>query len=104
MARFAVRRSLLLSKRIEGSSMGEAATALAILGLGCGLMVRLKVLLVVVLLLLVMTAFYATIGGFDFLHTALVIAATQIIVQTAYFLGVVVRSIIPGIRSLRPLA
>lgn len=84
--------------------MGEAAIALAILGLGCGLTVRLKVLLVVVLLLLLMSASYATIGGFGLLHTALVIATTQVIVQTGYFLGVVVRSIIPGIRRLRPLA
>jgi hypothetical protein len=70
--------------------MGYAAIALAIIGLLIGLAFRLRVLLALVALLLVVSIAFAVGHGFGFLNTALTILIAQTILQTSYFLGLVI--------------
>jgi hypothetical protein len=82
--------------------MAYAAVALVIIGSGVGVAFRLKVLLPILALLLILSIVFAVVQGFDFLHTAFMVIETQTSVQTGYFLGVVVRSIVDGKRRMLP--
>jgi hypothetical protein len=76
--------------------MGNAAIALAILGFAVGVAFRLKILLSILGLLLVASITFSLSRGFTFLDTALTIMAVQSIVQSGYFLGLVVRAVVAG--------
>jgi hypothetical protein len=83
--------------------MGYAAAALAILGLAMGLAFRLKVLLLVLLLLIIPSAIFAIGQGWNSLYALLTIMAVQTIVQTGYFVGVLVRSLVTDKLRVRAL-
>jgi hypothetical protein len=83
--------------------MGYAAMALAILGLALGLTFRLKVLLSVLSLLVIPSVIFAVGQGWSFLYTLLTIMAVQTIVQSAYFVGILVRSIMADKLRMRVL-
>ena len=73
--------------------MEYAAIALAVSGLITGIMFRLRVLLTFVALLFLGSIAVAVDSGFGFLKTLLTILAAQTILQTSYFVGLVVAAI-----------
>jgi hypothetical protein len=83
--------------------MGDAAIALAILGVAVGIVFRLQVLVLVLALLLAASIILSVTWGFGFLKTALIIMAVQGIVQGSYFLGLVVRAALAGTQRTRPI-
>jgi hypothetical protein len=83
--------------------MGSAAIALVILGFAVGAVFRLKILLSILALVLVITIVFSVTRGFTFLDTALTIMAAQTIVQTSYFLGLVLRAVLTAAHRMRPI-
>jgi hypothetical protein len=83
--------------------MGSAAIALVILGFAVGAVFRLKILLSILALVLVITVVFSLTRGFTFLDTALTIMAAQTIVQTSYFLGLVLRAVLTAAHRMRPI-
>jgi hypothetical protein len=83
--------------------MGSAAIALVILGFAVGAVFRLKILLSILALVLVITIVFSLTRGFTFLDTALTIMAAQTIVQTSYFLGLVLRAVLTAAHRMRPI-
>jgi hypothetical protein len=83
--------------------MGSAAIALVILGFAVGAVFRLKILLSILALVLVITVVFSLTRGFTFLDTALTIIAAQTIVQTSYFLGLVLRAVLTAAHRMRPI-
>ena len=73
--------------------MGYAAIALAILGFAIGVMFQLRVLLMIVGLLLLLSIVFSIGHGFTFLGTLLTIMVAQTVLQGAYFIGLIARSI-----------
>lgn len=73
--------------------MEYAAIALAVSGLVTGIMFRLQVLLALVALLFLASVAVAVGSGFGFLKTLLTVLVAQTILQTSYFLGLVVAAI-----------
>jgi hypothetical protein len=73
--------------------MGYAAIAVAIFGFAVGLKFRLKILLLCVGVILIASIVFSISLGFGFLSTLLTTMAAQTILQSSYFLGLVVRSI-----------
>jgi hypothetical protein len=72
--------------------VGFEAIGIALLGFGVGLAFRFKVLLAILLLLLLLSIGYSIAHQFGFLKTVLTIMGAQVIAQSSYFLGLVVRS------------
>jgi hypothetical protein len=83
--------------------MGDAAIALALLGFAVGALFRLRILLSILALLLVASIVFSVARGFGFLDTALIIMAAQSIVQSSYFLGLVVRAVLTAAQRTRPI-
>jgi heme/copper-type cytochrome/quinol oxidase subunit 4 len=83
--------------------LGSAAIALALLGFAVGVVFRLKILLSILTLLLVVSIVFSFARGFTFLGTALTIMAVQCIVQSSYFLGLVVRAALTAAHRMRPI-
>jgi hypothetical protein len=83
--------------------MGDAAIALALLGFAVGALFRLRILLSILALLLVVSIVFSVARGFGFLDTALIIMAVQSIVQSSYFLGLVVRAVLTAAQRTRPV-
>jgi hypothetical protein len=83
--------------------MGDAAIALALLGFAVGALFRLRILLSILALLLVASIVFSVARGFGFLDTALIIMAVQSIVQSSYFLGLVVRAVLSAAQRARPI-
>jgi hypothetical protein len=83
--------------------MGDAAIALALLGFAVGALFRLRILLLILALLLVASIVFSVAHGFSFLDTALTIMAVQSIVQSSYFLGLVVRAVLTAAQRTRPI-
>jgi hypothetical protein len=83
--------------------MGDAAIALALLGFAVGALFRLRILLSILALLLVASIVFSVARGFGFLDTALIIMAVQSIVQSSYFLGLVVRAVLSAAQRARPV-
>jgi hypothetical protein len=83
--------------------MGDAAIALALLGFAVGALFRLRILLSILALLLVASIVFSVARGFGFLDTALIIMAVQSIVQSSYFLGLVVRAVLTAAQRTRPV-
>jgi hypothetical protein len=83
--------------------MGDAAIALALLGFAVGALFRLRILLSILALLLVASIVFSVARGFGFLDTALIIMAVQTIVQSSYFLGLVVRAVLTAAQRARPI-
>lgn len=83
--------------------MGNAAVALAIMGFAVGVLFRLKILLLILALLLMASIVFSLTRGFTFPDTALTIMAAQTIVQSSYFLGLVVRAIVAAAQRTRPI-
>jgi hypothetical protein len=73
--------------------MEYAAIVLAVVGLVTGIMFRLRVLLALVALLFLASVAVGVGSGFGFLKTLLTVLAAQTILQTSYFLGLVVAAI-----------
>jgi hypothetical protein len=82
--------------------MGYAAIAIAIFGFAVGLKFRVKMLLFFVGATLIASIVFSVSSGFGFLKTLLTIMAAQTILQSSYFLGLVVQSILttPRIRHV----
>ena len=72
--------------------MGYAAIALATLGLGLGLMSRVWALLPIVMLVFLGTVTFSVEQGSGLLEATLVVVFAQIIIQSCYFIGLVVRT------------
>jgi len=83
--------------------MVDAAITLAIMGFAVGALFRLKILLSILALLLVASIVFSLARGFSFLDTALTIMAVQSIVQSSYFLGLVVRAVLTAAERMRLL-
>jgi hypothetical protein len=83
--------------------MVDAAITLAIMGFAVGALFRLKILLSILALLLVASIVFSLARGFSFLDTALTIMAVQSIVQSSYFLGLVVRAVLTAAQRMRLL-
>ncbi|HWF46903.1 MAG TPA: hypothetical protein VG168_07860 [Bryobacteraceae bacterium] len=83
--------------------MGYAAIALAVVGFGLGVTFRLKVLLPILMLLLIVSIVFTATRGFNFPRSALAIIEVQCIVQVGYFFGIVLRTIVAGMRRMRPI-
>jgi hypothetical protein len=83
--------------------MVDAAIALAILGFAVGVVFRLKILLSILALLLVVSVAFSLARDFTFLDTALTVMAVQSIVQGCYFLGLVLRAMLPAAQRRRPV-
>jgi hypothetical protein len=83
--------------------MGDAAITLAIMGFAVGALFRLKILLSILALVLVASIGFSLARGFSFLDTALTIMAVQSIVQSSYFLGLVVRAVLTAAQRMRLL-
>ena len=77
------------------------AIALAISGVAAGILLQLKIFLPIVGLLLVGSGAFSLANGFSFLDAALTIIVTQTILQSGYFLGVVIRIIV--VNGKRPI-
>ena len=72
--------------------MGFEVIGIALLGFGVGLAFRFNVLLAILLLLLFLSIGYSISHQFGFLKALLTILGVQVIAQSSYFLGLVVRS------------
>ncbi len=72
--------------------MGYAAVALVIVGFAIGLLSRLKILLLVIGPLFLVSLVFSLGSGFSLLNTALTVVVTQTILQSSYFLGLVVHA------------
>jgi hypothetical protein len=81
--------------------MGYAAFALAVIGFALGAVFRLKILLLILALLLVVSVVFCVTRGFSFLDTALMIMLAQTIVQSSYFLGLVVKAVFTATYQMR---
>ncbi len=75
--------------------MVYAAIAVALFGVTAGAVFRLKVLLVFVGIILVAAVIFSFFRSFSFLETALTIAVAESILQGAYFVGLVLKSLCP---------
>ena len=84
--------------------MGNAAVALALLGIAVGTLFRLRVLLAILCLLVVVSIAFSLARGSTFLDTALTMMAMQTIVQGSYFLGLVIRALLTAACRMRPIA
>jgi diacylglycerol kinase len=71
--------------------VGFEAIGIALLGFGVGLAFRFNVLLAILLLLLLFSIGYSIAHHVGLLKAVLLIMAVQIIAQSSYFLGLVVR-------------
>jgi hypothetical protein len=78
--------------------MAHMLFAIAVVGFGIGVAFRLKVLLLIVALLLIFSAALAVSQGLDLQQTILVVIVWQSIVQAAYFLGTLFRSLVEHAR------
>ena len=78
--------------------MGFEAIGIALLGFGVGLAFRFNVLLAILLLLLLLSIGYSIAHHFGFLKAVLTIMGAQVIAQSSYFVGLVVRSWMSGFR------
>jgi hypothetical protein len=87
----------------EGLGMGYAAIALATLGFAVGLIFRLKVLLVVIAFLFVVSFAFSIARNFNFLDAALTIMAAQTLVQSGYFMGLLIRALFTAAHRTRPV-
>jgi hypothetical protein len=83
--------------------MIDASVGLAILGVAVGAMFRLKVLLSILALLVVVSISFSVSRHFSFAQTALTIIASQTIVQTSYFLGLIARAFFTATHRTRPV-
>ena len=83
--------------------MGDAAIALALLGFAVGALFRLRILLSILALLLVASIVFSVANGFSFVDTALTIMAVQTIVQSSYFLGLVIRAVLTAVQRTRSI-
>jgi hypothetical protein len=83
--------------------MGNAAVALAVFGFAVGIVFRLRILLPILVLLLLVSIVFSLVSGFNFRDTALTIVAAQAIVQSSYFLGLVIRALFSAVYRIRPL-
>jgi hypothetical protein len=83
--------------------MGNAVIALAIVGFAVGVMFRLKILLSILGLLLIASIILSLARGLSFPDTALTIMAVQCIVQSSYFLGLVVRAVLTSAQRTPPV-
>jgi len=83
--------------------MGYAAIVLAVMGFGLGVTFRFKVLLPILMLLLIVSIVFTIAQGFNFLSAVLAIIEVQSIVQVGYFFGIVLRTIVAGMRRMRPI-
>lgn len=77
------------------------AIGLAISGVAAGILLQLKIFLTIVGLLLVVSVAFSLANGFSFLDTALTIIVAQTMLQSGYFLGVVIRAIV--VHGKRPI-
>jgi hypothetical protein len=81
--------------------MGYAAIALAILGFAVGILFRFKILLLFIVLLLLVSVVFSLVRGFNFPDTVLMIMVAQTILQSSYFLGLVIRAIFTATHRMR---
>jgi hypothetical protein len=85
--------------------MGYAAIALAMLGLAVGLTSRVWALLPILVLLFFVTVGYSVQQHFGIFDAVLVTVLAQIIIQSCYFIGLVVRAnLIPPSKRVIKLA
>jgi hypothetical protein len=82
--------------------MGYAAIGLCIFGFAVGLTFRLRAFLLFVGLVLIASIVFSLGSGFSFLSTLMVVMAAQTILQSSYFIGLVVRTIFSSYR-MRPV-
>jgi hypothetical protein len=71
--------------------MGYVALALALTGFALGVLVRMKVLLPILLALLLASIIFSIARGLSVVDAVLTVFLAQVIVQWAYFIGVVAR-------------
>ena len=81
--------------------MEYAALLIALSGLITGTMFRLRVLLTLVAALLLASIMVTVKSGYGFLGTALTIMVAQTILQTSYFLGLVLAAVISSAEQRR---
>jgi hypothetical protein len=72
--------------------MEYAAVALVLVGVAIGLLSRLTVLSFVVGFVFLASLVFSLGSGFSFLNAALTVVVTQTLLQSSYFLGLLVRA------------
>lgn len=84
--------------------MANAALALAMLGLAIGVVSRLRVLLPILAMLVAGSILYSVARDYTFVGTLITVMATQAIVQSCYFTGLIVRALfMSDSRARRPV-
>jgi hypothetical protein len=97
-----LRRLTLIPRTTGDIGMEHAAIVLAILGFAVGMVFRLKMLLLIIALVLLVSVVLSFVCDFTFPDAVLIIMVAQTILQTSYFLGLVVRVIFITTHRMRP--
>lgn len=91
---FGLRFKFVTGMIFEDVCMEYSAIGLAVLGAAVGIVFRLKVLLPIIGLLLSASIIFSISRGLSFLDAALMVIVAQAILQSSYFVGLLVRLII----------
>jgi hypothetical protein len=91
---FGLRFKFVTGMIFQDVCMEYSAIGLAVLGAAVGLVFRLKVLLPIIGLLLSASIIFSISRGLSFLDAALMVIVAQAILQSGYFVGLLVRLII----------
>jgi hypothetical protein len=89
------------ARRID--EMATIAVVLAVLGIAVGICFRLRMLLPILALLFLFSVVASLAWELSFAQTALAVLAVQAIVQTGYFVGLMIRGVVTSTYRIRPI-